>query len=71
MALALPVRMPAQTEKPPLHGRHWMAIAGKPLGTAAGARTFDRGGNAVDAACAMLAALCVMFDDVSWGGETQ
>jgi gamma-glutamyltranspeptidase/glutathione hydrolase len=32
---------------------------------------FDRGGNAVDAACAMLSALCVMFDDVSWGGETQ
>jgi gamma-glutamyltranspeptidase/glutathione hydrolase len=48
-----------------------MAIAGKPLGAAAGAKMFERGGNAVDAACAMLSALCVMFDDVSWGGETQ
>ena len=48
-----------------------MAIAGKPLGATAGAKMFERGGNAVDAACAMLSALCVMFDDVSWGGETQ
>src|SRR5438093_3278191 len=31
----------------------------------------ERGGNAVDAACAMLAAVCTMYDDVSWGGETQ
>src|SRR5207249_9202873 len=23
------------------------------------------------AACAMLAAVCTMYDDVSWGGETQ
>src|SRR5881409_484629 len=59
------------THKPPLHGRHWMAITGKPLGAMAGARTFERGGNAVDAACAMLAVVCTMFDDVSWGGETQ
>ena len=61
----------SQTEKPPLHGRHWVAIAGKPLGTTAGARIFDRGGNAVDAACAMLGTLCTMYDDLSWGGETQ
>jgi len=61
----------SQTEKPPLHGRHWVAIAGKPLGTTAGARMFDRGGNAVDAACAMLGVLCTMYDDLSWGGETQ
>ena len=26
-----------QTEKPVLHGRHWMAITGKPLGAMAGA----------------------------------
>jgi gamma-glutamyltranspeptidase/glutathione hydrolase len=32
---------------------------------------FDRGGNAVDAACAMLAATCTMWDVLSWGGETQ
>src|SRR5690606_3505914 len=28
-------------------------------------------GNAVDAACAMLAATCTMWDVLSWGGETQ
>ncbi len=60
-----------RTEKPVLHGRHWMAITGKPLGATAGAKIFDRGGNAVDAACAMLAATCTMYDVLSWGGETQ
>lgn len=59
------------TQKPPLHGRHWMAITGKPLAATAGAMIFDRGGNAVDAACAMLAASCTMWDVLSWGGETQ
>jgi gamma-glutamyltranspeptidase / glutathione hydrolase len=62
---------PAETYKPPLHGRHWMAITGKPLAATAGARMFERGGNAIDAACAMLAAACTMHDDVGWGGETQ
>ena len=47
-----------QTQKPPLHGKNWMAITGKPLAATAGAKIFDRGGNAVDAACAMLAATC-------------
>jgi len=59
------------TEKPILHGRHWVAITGKPLAATAGAKIFERGGNAVDAACAMLAATCTMFDVLSWGGETQ
>ena len=59
------------THKPVLHGRHWVAITGKPLGATAGAKMFERGGNAIDAACAMLAAVCTMYDDVSWGGETQ
>lgn len=59
------------THKPVLHGRHWVAITGKPLGATAGAKIFERGGNAVDAACAMLAVVCTMYDDVSWGGETQ
>ena len=36
-----------QTEKPVLHGRHWMAITGKPLGAMAGAKIFEAGGNAV------------------------
>ncbi len=59
------------TEKPVLHGRHWLAITGKPLAATAGARIFMQGGNAVDASCAMLAATCTMFDVLSWGGETQ
>jgi gamma-glutamyltranspeptidase / glutathione hydrolase len=60
-----------KTQKPPLHGTHWMAITGKPLAATAGARMFERGGNAVDAACAMLAATSTMWDVLSWGGETQ
>lgn len=60
-----------QTQKPPLHGRNWMAITGKPLAATAGSIIFQQGGNAVDAACAMLAATCTMWDVLSWGGETQ
>lgn len=63
--------LPVVTQKPPLHGKHWMAITGKPLGAAAGAMIFSKGGNAVDASCAMLAATCTMWDVLSWGGETQ
>ena len=59
------------TQKPPLHGKNWMAITGKPLAATAGAIIFQKGGNAVDAACAMLAATCTMWDVLSWGGETQ
>jgi gamma-glutamyltranspeptidase/glutathione hydrolase len=59
------------TQKPPLHGRHWMAITGKPLAATAGSMMFQKGGNAVDAAAAMLAATCTMWDTLSWGGETQ
>jgi gamma-glutamyltranspeptidase/glutathione hydrolase len=72
LVLAAAAPLPAQrTAKPPLHGRHWMAITGKPLGATAGAMMFQRGGNAVDAACAMLAAVTTMWDVLSWGGETQ
>lgn len=60
-----------QTQKPPLHGKNWMAITGKPLAATAGSIVFEKGGNAVDAACAMLAATCTMWDVLSWGGETQ
>jgi gamma-glutamyltranspeptidase/glutathione hydrolase len=59
------------TQKPPLHAKKWMAITGKPLAATAGATLFQKGGNAVDAACAMLAATCTMWDVLSWGGETQ
>ena len=61
----------ADTQKPVLHGKHWVAITGKPLAATAGARTFLQGGNAVDAACAMLAATSTMWDVLGWGGETQ
>ena len=61
----------ARTQKPALHGRHWMAVTGKPLAATAGARIFQQGGNAVDAACAMIAATSTMWDTLSWGGETQ
>jgi gamma-glutamyltranspeptidase/glutathione hydrolase len=60
-----------RTEKPVLHGRNWVAITGKPLAATAGAMIFAKGGNAVDAACAMLGAVCTMHDVLSWGGETQ
>jgi gamma-glutamyltranspeptidase/glutathione hydrolase len=60
-----------QTQKPPLHATHWIAITGKPLGATAGAMIFRRGGNAVDAAAAMIAATATMWDTLGWGGETQ
>ena len=70
--LVLPTTLVAQrTQKPALHGRHWVAITGKPLGAEAGAMMFQKGGNAVDATCAMLAAVTTMWDVLSWGGETQ
>ncbi|MBI1731237.1 MAG: gamma-glutamyltransferase [Gammaproteobacteria bacterium] len=61
----------SRPNKPVLHGRHWVAITGKPLAATAGAMIFQQGGNAVDAACAMVAATATMWDVLSWGGETQ
>jgi gamma-glutamyltranspeptidase/glutathione hydrolase len=71
IVLALASAAQARTTKPVLHGKHWVAITGKPLGATAGAAMFLKGGNAIDAACAMLAATSTMFDVLSWGGETQ
>ncbi|HJU88986.1 MAG TPA: gamma-glutamyltransferase [Gemmatimonadaceae bacterium] len=71
VASDLRAQRPTRTQKPPLHARHWMAITGKPLAATAGAMMFHKGGNAVDAACAMLAATSTMWDVLSWGGETQ
>ena len=68
--LACPV-LAQKTAKPVLHGKHWVAVTGKPLAATAGGMIFTRGGNAVDAACAMLAATSTMWDVLSWGGETQ
>ncbi len=66
-----PGSLAQKTIKPILHGKHWVAVTGKPLAATAGAMTFTRGGNAVDAACAMLAATSTMWDTLGWGGETQ
>ena len=63
--------MAQQTHKPPLHGKKYMAITGKPLSATAGSKIFEQGGNAVDASCAMIAASCTIWDVLSWGGETQ
>jgi gamma-glutamyltranspeptidase / glutathione hydrolase len=72
IVLIFPSSLEAQrTQKPPLHGKHWMAITGKPLAATAGSMIFQKGGNAVDAACAMIAATSTMWDTLSWGGETQ
>src|SRR5439155_1262187 len=74
LVLVLIVATPAfaqRTQKPPLHGSHWMGVTGKPLAATAGAMIFQKGGNAVDAAAAMIAAACTMWDTLSWGGETQ
>ena len=61
----------ARTQKPAIYAKHWVAVTGKPLAATAGARMFEKGGNAVDAACAMLAVTCTMWDTLGWGGETQ
>jgi gamma-glutamyltranspeptidase/glutathione hydrolase len=71
VALGAPAARADKPHKPELHGQHWVAITGKPLGAQAGAMIFQRGGNAVDASCAMLAAVTTLWDTLSWGGETQ
>jgi gamma-glutamyltranspeptidase/glutathione hydrolase len=72
LALLVPASADAQrTERPPLHGQHWVAVTGKPLAATAGSMIFQQGGNAVDAAVAMLAATCTMWDTLGCGGETQ
>ena len=60
-----------QTQKPTLYGKNWMAITGRPLGAESGAQIFQKGGNAIDAACAMLASVCTQWAVLTWGGETQ
>ncbi len=70
--LAAPLNMFSQrTQKPVILGRKWVAVTGKPVAATAGAMVFQKGGNAVDAACAMIAATSTMWDTLGWGGETQ
>ena len=65
------ITIAAPTYKQMLRGENWIAISGQQLSTTAGATIFIKGGNAVDAACAMIAATCVQNDSLSFGGETQ
>jgi gamma-glutamyltranspeptidase / glutathione hydrolase len=74
VTLALAVSAQARaldTTRPVLLGKHWVAVTGKPQGATAGAMIFQQGGNAIDAAAAMLAVTCTMWDVLGWGGETQ
>jgi len=72
LSLGLSTTTTAQeTHRPVLLGKHWVAVTGKPQGATAGAMIFHQGGNAVDAAAAMLAATATMWDVLGWGGETQ
>ena len=48
-----------------------MVASAHELASLAGAEILTAGGNAVDAACAMLAATATMWDVLGWGGETQ
>lgn len=61
----------APTYKQMLRGKNWIAISGQQLSATAGATIFIKGGNAVDAAVAMLVATSVQNDSLSFGGETQ
>jgi len=67
----IPALKAQSTQKPVIHGKHWVAITGKPLGATAGAAIFQQGGNAVDASCAMLAATSTMWDVLSWGAKPR
>jgi len=71
MTLVPSVQAEIETTRPVLLGKHWVAITGKPQGATAGAMMFQQGGNAVDAAAAMLAVTSTMWDVLGWGGETQ
>ena len=71
LIIVFQLNLNAQTNKPILHGKHWIAITGKPLGATSGAMIFSKGGNAIDAACAMVASTATMWDVLGWGGETQ
>ena len=70
--MAWPTAVLAQkTARPVLLGKHWVALTGKPQGATAGAMMFQQGGNAIDAAAAMLAVTATLWDVLGWGGETQ
>ena len=48
------------SHRPVVMGTHWMITSGHPLASRAGAAILERGGNAIDAAIAANAVLCVV-----------
>lgn len=57
MLLTFPISIKAErTQKPVLQDRHWNVITGNSYAPTAVAMVFQKGGNAVDAACAMITA---------------
>ena len=50
-----------KTAKPVLHGKHWVAVTGKPLAASAGGIIFARGGNAAVPIVKVDPRSCVLF----------
>jgi hypothetical protein len=62
---------PRRTNKPPLHGRHWMAITGKPLARERRRADLRPGGQRRRRRLRHARRGATMWDVLSWGGETQ
>ena len=61
----------AATFRPVIRGTHGVAASGHPLTSAAGFRILQQGGNAVDAAMAMLLAASVIENEhFAFGGQS-
>ena len=63
--------MIGEAYRPPKVGSKGAVVANHTMAAQAGMRILHLGGNAVDAACAMLGATSTMWDTLGWGGETQ
>ncbi len=63
-----PARRPRVSHRPPVPGVHGLVTSGHPLGSMAGMQMLLKGGNAVDASVAVLAALNVVRYQMSGAG---